>query len=413
MVVIYNIFIYMYLMVALLLSPFNRKAALWYNGRKGFFRKWEGFNSGGRKVIWFHCASLGEFEQCRPVIEEIRKLENNIFVLLTFFSPSGYEVRKDHPLADAVCYLPADTRSNSERFISTFSPSMAVFVKYEFWYNYLNALTGKRIPVYLISANFREDQIFFRWYGKWFCRMLHMFTRIFVQSESSLQLLSSVKVMDVTVAGDTRFDRVHSLSLSRREIPPVAVLSQGKFTIVAGSTWPPDHDLIIRFINETALDVNFIIAPHEIVDAEIDRLEAGIEKRAVRYSRAGNSESGKASVLIIDNIGLLSSLYSYGKLAYIGGGFGKNVHNILEACTYGLPVIFGPKHTNFREARELSVLQGAFPVYNYSEFRQTIEELAGFPDKLSRAGLTAKIYVQENTGASRIIAGSILNSVQI
>lgn len=409
MIIIYNIAIYLYRAALIILSPFNKKAGLWYRGRKNFFRQWKGFSPGNRKVIWVHCASLGEFEQGRPVIEEFRKREDDIFILLTFFSPSGYEIRKNYPLADAVCYLPSDTRANAEKFIRVFSPDMAVFVKYEFWYNYIAGLHRNKIPLYLISANFRAGQIFFKWYGKWFGKMLHMFSHIFVQSDSSGQLLNSLGVKQVTVAGDTRFDRVDSLKLSHREIPLAAAFSRGSFTIVAGSTWPADHDLLVRFVNEAKYDVKLIIAPHEINEDEIDKLESRFSKNTVRYSRAGNTGAGEATVLIIDNIGLLSSLYAYGALAYIGGGFGKGIHNILEACTHGLPVIFGPNYHKFREAKELVETGGAFPVNTYTDLLNRAGELIVTPALLENAGNTASNYVKDNTGASNTIVDKILS----
>lgn len=407
----YNLFIAFYSVALYLLSPFNRKAAFWHRGREGFFRQWQGFDSGGRKLIWFHCASLGEFEQGRPVIEEIKKRDENIFILLTFFSPSGFKIRKNYPLADAVCYLPADKPANARKFLATFKPDIAVFVKYEFWYNYIAGLKRRNIPFYLISANFRPDQVFFKWYGGWFRNMLHMYSHIFLQSDSSRQLLESYGVKNVSVAGDTRFDRVRSLAEKSVEIPAAAIFSHDYFTIVAGSTWPPDHSLWVRFMNETEYDVRLIIAPHEIDEVEIDKLQGQFRKKAVRYSCAGKIDLRAATILIIDNIGLLSSLYACGKFAYIGGGFGKGIHNILEACTYGLPVIFGPNYQKFREARELVEAGGAFSVKNYRGLLACADELIADSGILSRAGSIAADYVKNGIGASSLIADKILFSV--
>ena len=413
---LYNIAIYLYTGLIILLSPFHKKAGLWYRGRKGFFSRWENFDPGRRRVIWFHCASLGEFEQGRPVIEKIKEKDRDVFILLTFFSPSGYEIRKDYSLAGAVCYLPADTPANARKFISVFRPEIAVFVKYEFWHNYISVLSAAGIPLYLISANFRENQPFFRWYGKWFGKMLHRFSHIFVQGESSLELLRSVGVTRASVAGDTRFDRVHAIVRSRSEIPLASAFSQGSFTIVAGSTWPADEELLARFVREAGHRVKLIIAPHEIGEDRIGGLETRFGNRAIRYSNAGPSvPSGPSglsgtTVLIIDNIGLLSSLYHYGDIAYIGGGFGKGIHNVLEACTYGIPVIFGPNYRKFREARELTGLGAAFPVNNYDDFDAVASELITGPGKLTAAGRKAKDYVKKNLGASDIIVDKVLSS---
>jgi len=408
--IVYNIFINIYCIILFLVAPFNKKAALWYNGRKNFFEKYKGFDAGGRKVVWIHCASLGEFEQGRPVIEEIKNSDKNIFILLTFFSPSGYEIRKDYQFADAICYLPADTPSNARRFLELFRPDIALFVKYEFWYNYISLLKNKGIPLYLISANFRPGQIFFRWYGRWFKKMLQMFSHLFVQDENSLELLRPAGIANVSVAGDTRFDRVKALADSKKEIPAVAVFSGSKFTIVAGSTWGPDNNLWVRYMNEKGHDLKLIIAPHEINEAEIEKLADRFTGQVVRFSRSEGSEIKSARVLIIDNIGMLSSLYSYGRLAYIGGGFGKGIHNILEACTYAVPVIFGPNYRKFREARELVELGGAFPVEDYDTFCEKVDSLVNDDNQLAQAGIAAGNYVREGTGATRIIVEKVLSA---
>lgn len=406
--IIYNLSIALYTLFAILMSPFNLKARLWYGGRKGFFKKWKDFDSGGRRVIWFHCASLGEFEQGRPVIEEIKRRDPGVFILLSFFSPSGYEIRKDYPLAGAVCYLPADNPSNARRFIRKFNPCAAVFIKNEFWRNYISELSKNKIPVYLVSAGFRPGQIFFRWYGGWFLRILRMFSHIFVQDESSVVLLDSAGICNVSVAGDTRFDRVYALAAERRSLAVVESFSEGCFTIVAGSTWPPDNALLSRFINETAHDVNLIIAPHEIDEEGIQTLAGQFRKPALRYSRAGGSDIKAFRILIIDNIGMLSSLYYYGDLAYIGGGFGVGIHNILEACTYGIPVIFGPNYRKSREARELSGLGGAFSIENFTQLLERLNEMLVNKEMLTTSGKIAKSYVQSGVGATIRIVDKIL-----
>ncbi len=408
MKILYNTGIRLYSLLIPAAALFSRKAGLWIRGRKGFFSKYEGFDTRGRSVIWVHCASLGEFEQGRPVIEEIRKRDPSVFILLTFFSPSGYEVRSDYPGADLVCYLPADTPGNARRFVRTFSPSIAVFVKYEFWYNYISELSKKGIPLYLISANFRPGQIFFRWYGRWFAGMLRMFTHIFVQGEESALLLSSAGIDEVTVAGDTRFDRVVSIARSASRADAAAEFSGGALTVVAGSTWQPDHSLWARYMNGTPDSLKLIIAPHEIDIEEIDRLEEQFRLPVARFSRPDESDLRSARILIIDNIGMLSSLYAYGSLAYIGGGFGRNIHNILEACVYSIPVIFGPRYRNFREAVDLVRLGGAFPVSDYDSFSGKVDELTGNKDIRESAGSIAGGYVRSETGATRIIVDKIL-----
>ncbi len=342
------------------------------------------------------------------MIEEIKRRDENVFILLTFFSPSGLEVKKDYPRADAVCYLPADTALNARRFIDIFKPCMAVFVKYEFWYHYIAELNKRKIPLYLISANFRADQIFFRWYGSWFAGMLHMFTHIFVQSDDSERLLKSAGVENVSVSGDTRFDRVHALASATADIPAAAAFSAGSFTIVAGSTWPEDHSLLVRFMNRTEHNVKLIIAPHEIYENEIDELASRFTPPVVRFSSSGTADLKSAGILVIDNVGMLSSLYAYGKLAYVGGGFGKGIHNILEACTHGLPVIFGPRYKKFREARELVQLGGAFAIDNYSSFHQKAGEMIVNEKVLIKAGRTAGEYVKSGTGAGNYIVEHIL-----
>jgi 3-deoxy-D-manno-octulosonic-acid transferase len=410
MSVVYNFVITLYSFVISLMSPFKEKAGLWYQGRKGFFRKYHDFNKKDRTLIWIHCASLGEFEQGRPVIEEIKKRDETIFILLTFFSPSGLEIRKDYPLADLVCYLPADSPSNARRFIKLFNPDLAVFVKYEFWYNYLSYLKKNNIPLFLISANFRPDQIFFKWYGSWFSQMLHLYSHIFVQSESSLRLLNSAGIENVTVAGDTRFDRVYALASGSREIGVVADFSAGKFTLVAGSTWPADHDLLVRYFNDTTNKFKLIIAPHEINEKEIEKLAGRFNKAVLRYSASSVSDPAKAEVLIIDNIGILSSVYRYAGFAYIGGGFGRGIHNILEASTHDLPVVFGPNYRNFLEATELVGLGGAFPVNSYTDFSKTADELINDENHLIRAGRIAGTYVRSRIGATGKIVNKILIS---
>lgn len=385
-------------------SLFNRKARLWKEGRKNLFDKLR--SVAADDTIWVHCASLGEFEQGRPLIEKIKEKYPRYKILLTFFSPSGYEIRKNYPLADAVTYLPLDTRRNAKRFISIVKPTKAYFIKYEFWYFFLKELKKNNIPVYLVSANFRENQIFFRWYGQWYKKILFLFTHIFVQHASSAELLKRHGIAHCSVSGDTRFDRVCEIAARAKEDTAIEVFKQNKSVLIAGSTWPEDEKLLVRLINECANPLRYIIAPHEIHPFHLDALQAALTKRSVRYSQAINQKKIDADVLIIDNIGMLSSLYRYGTIAYIGGGFGKGIHNILEAAVFGMPVLFGPRYHKFNEAIELAQEGGAFPVDNYAELTSRVNLLITHPDQLARAGEIARHYVQKNKGATEKIINS-------
>lgn len=383
-------------------SFFNPKARLWIRGRKGIFSRMEEKVKNDR-VIWFHAASLGEFEQGRPVMEEIRHRSPEYKILLTFFSPSGYEIRKNYSGADYVFYLPLDTKQNAARFIALIKPTMAIFIKYEFWYHYLVHLHKNHIPVYLISGIFRPGQIFFQWYGKWFRKMLSYYDHLFVQNQESLALLHSISVHNAIVAGDTRFDRVRQIAASTHEIPVAARFKGDHLCIVAGSTWPGDEDLLIRYINSCDETVKFILAPHEIHEEHIRRIIPQLKRPFVRYSEAKDNTVPDKQVLIIDNIGLLSSLYRYGDVAYIGGGFGKGIHNILEAATFGLPVLFGPNYEKFNEAVELTGLGGAVSVAGMEELKTRLNHwLSDKADRL-RAGMVSKEFVHRKAGATSAI----------
>jgi len=348
----YSLAIYLYYLGIYFASFFNAKARQWIDGRKKIFRQ-IGDKVDHTGVIWIHVASLGEFEQGRPVIEEIRQHYSQHKILLTFFSPSGYEVRKNYNGADFIFYLPLDTDYNAKKFIKMVQPTMAIFVKYEFWYHYLHQLKQNHIPVYLISGIFRPQQLFFKWYGSWFRKILGNFNHFFLQNPISVDLLHSLSFQNVTMAGDTRFDRVLQIAAATREIAVASRFKGEHLCLVAGSTWPEDELLLIQYINGCTKPVKFIMAPHEIHEDHIQQILRQLKKPVIRFSEAENAVISDKTVLIIDNIGMLSSLYKYGDLAYIGGGFGKGIHNILEAAAFSLPVIFGPHYKKFNEAVEL------------------------------------------------------------
>ncbi|HOP00185.1 MAG TPA: glycosyltransferase N-terminal domain-containing protein [Bacteroidales bacterium] len=400
---LYNLGIFLYRFIATLVSPFNRKAALWVKGQKETFKVLQKNIVRGEKYFWFHCSSLGEFEQGRPVMEALGKEKPEYKILLTFFSPSGYEIRKKWPLADVVCYLPSDTPSGARRFIRMVRPEGAVFVKYEFWSNYISELNTQGIPLYLISAVFRPGQIFFRWYGGFFRAMLYKFRWIFVQDEESKNLLGRQGIVNVTVAGDTRFDRVLKIVSESKDIPVLEQFRGGEKLFLAGSSWKPDEEIIAGYINSNPAKMKWVFAPHEIDDENIRRLERLFTVRCTRFSRFGEGDKD-ARVLIIDNIGMLSSAYRYAFIAEVGGGFGKGIHNVLEPACWGIPVLFGPVHGKFREAVELIEAGGAAVFRNNDEFGSVIDRWLSDDNLYRKAAKTAGNYVVKNSGATaRII----------
>lgn len=414
MLFLYNLGIRVYCLIIVLSSVFNKKARLWVRGRRDIFKQISEKVVPGSEIIWFHCSSLGEFEQGRPLMEKFRENMPGKKILLTFFSPSGYEIRKKYPGADYIFYLPADTRKNASRFLEIVKPGMALFVKYEFWYHYLTQLKKSGIKTYLVSGIFRPQQIFFRSYGKWFRQILKSFTHFFLQDEESASLLKSIGINNFTVCGDTRFDRVFSIAGKATDLPVIQSFCSGKMTLVAGSTWPPDEEIIVKFINENKLPVRFIIVPHEIHEYGIRQLVDSIKVKTTRYSSITNTALADdpalngAEVMIIDTIGILSSVYKYGNIAYIGGGFGKGIHNILEAATFGLPVIFGPNFKKFREATDLVRLKSAFPIENYNSFASILNGLLNDQQLYTEAGESAKNYVRSNLGSTDYITKFIL-----
>jgi 3-deoxy-D-manno-octulosonic-acid transferase len=381
------------------MSFFNKKAQLWIRGRANNAIK-PHFG-----CIWFHFASLGEFEQGRPVLEQIKAIYPGKSIVITFFSPSGYEIRKNTPLADAVYYLPLDTAGNAKAFIDTLQPEMAIFTKYEYWYHFFNQLQQQQIPLYIISGIFRPGQVFFKWYGGLHRKMLTMVSHFFVQDAASKNLLQTLQKDNVTVSGDTRFDRVWDNAQHPKELPLIAAFKDGKKLFVAGSTWPKDEELLAGLVNLYP-GWKFIFAPHEIGEEKINHLVSLLPAdQAIRFSQISNRKSQISDyrVLVIDNIGMLSSLYQYGEVAYIGGGFGVGIHNTLEAAAFGLPVIFGLNYQRFREARELIELKAGISISNIDELKQAAALLMDddiYRDETSRR---IKQYVEDNTGATASI----------
>lgn len=407
---LYDLGIRLYYLGILAASLFNRKAGQWIRGRKGWRQELERGTDAGSEYIWFHCSSLGEFEQGRSVLEAIRKEFPSKKILLTFFSPSGYEVRKNYPGADHIAYLPLDTHKNARHFLDTVNITLAYFVKYEFWFHFITELNSRKIPTYLISAIFRKEQVFFRSYGGWYRKMLHGFDCLFLQDPASGELLKQHRITHFRVSGDTRFDRVHEIARNATEISLVKEFAGSQPVLVAGSTWPRDEELLCSFINETDSEWKYILVPHEINPAHIQKLKEQISKQTLIYSEMQAEALPDASVLIIDAIGLLSSLYRYGQIAYIGGGFGKGIHNTLEAATFGLPVVFGPRFDRFREAKELIQSGAGHPVHDLASLRSTLKRFFDKPELLKTSGKAAADYVNTKIGATSDIVNSTFKS---
>ncbi len=404
---LYNISIFSYYLLILAASLVNKKAGLWLRGRKRIFSRLKTAINPDDKIVWFHCSSLGEFEQGRPVIEAYKIKYPQHKILLTFFSPSGYEIRKDYKQADYVFYLPLDTKANAKKFIDITKPEKAFFIKYEYWYNYLNILHKKDIPVYMVSAIYRKEQHFFKWYGFWFRNHLKNIKHIFVQNDESVSLLNKIGINQVTVSGDTRFDRVSAILKDDRSFPLIEQFVDGSKVLMAGSSWEKDEDIIKYLFLQKRDDLKFIIAPHLIDDGHINTLISKFEDAQIRYSELVNHKSedifkGKR-VLIIDSIGILSYLYKYCNIAYIGGGFGSGIHNILEAAVFGKPVIFGPNYYKFGEALDLASMEGAFSIKDKKSFVIIADKLLKNEMLRSKVSEICKNYVKLKTGATDII----------
>jgi 3-deoxy-D-manno-octulosonic-acid transferase len=399
----YNLGIRIYYLLLVVGSLYHQKARHWLKGRKYWQVKMEEKISSSDSVIWFHASSLGEFEQGRPIIEQYRREYPEHKILVTFFSPSGYDIRRDYKGADYIFYLPLDTRRNAREFLRIAHPDRVIFIKYEFWYNFLKEIRQSKSELVLISAIFRPGQIFFKKYGKWFRNMLHFFDHIFVQDGASFNLLQNVGIDHVTIAGDTRFDRVAEIARESKHIEIAKRFSEGYFTYICGSTWEKDEDIICDYINQSTTGSRFIIAPHEISPAHIAQIQKKLDRKAALFSQSESESFEKVKVLIIDNIGILSSIYRYGKMAYIGGGFGVGIHNILEAAVYGMPVVFGPNFRKFREAVELVKEGGAFPVNSYEELKPLCDNFRENEKSLKKASEATKAFVNMNLGATEVI----------
>ena len=391
---LYNISIQLYVIAIRFAALFNAKAKLWTKGRKAIFQKIEEVTKGERNIVWFHCASLGEFEQGKPIIEGYKQKYPSHKILLTFFSPSGFEIRKNTPLADFVSYLPADTKSNAKKFISIVKPIKVIFIKYEFWFNYMAELKKQNIPFYSVSAIFRDGQMFFKY--KWWAEQLKNVTHFFVQDKNSAELLKSVGFKNTTISGDSRFDSVLSTTQNPKSFPLIKQFCKTKPTIIYGSTWLKDETLLSQFIKENP-QYNYIIAPHEMHHISHLQKQTG----AQLFSTSNTENINSNNVLIMDSIGILSSIYQYANIAYIGGGFGSGIHNILEAVTFGLPVIFGPNYQKFNEATKLIALGGAKSISNYTELTLAIDSFANFDQTI------ATNYIKNSTRTTATILESL------
>ena len=400
---LYDIGIFLLRGVLGLLALFNEKINLFVTGRKSTFENLEKAIEKGDRTLWFHCASLGEFEQGRPVIEALSARNPDYKIVLTFFSPSGYEVQKDYPLADVIVYLPLDTKKNAKKFLEVVHPTLAVFVKYEFWPNILSELKNQEIPTYLISGIFREDQIFFKGYGGWMRKALLGFSHFFVQNSHSLALLKTLGIQEATLSGDTRFDRVYSLLEKDNTLPFLKDFTSGRTTIVAGSTWPKDEELLTDFINNCKLDeVVFIIAPHQMDPARFQKLKGSISKKSLLYSEGVPNKDIR--VFIVDTIGLLTKIYSYADVSYVGGGFDREgVHNVLEPAVFGAPVLIGPVFDKYQEAVDLVERKGCIVAKDAGSFERNLSALVSIPEFRKKTGEICRKFIAENTGATQII----------
>lgn len=386
------------------LAPFHPKARLMVQGRRALFNKIEAALAGNQHpVAWFHCASLGEFEQGRPLMEQFSRLYPEYRIVLTFFSPSGYEVRKNYAGAHQVFYLPMDCPSHARQFLDLVNPQLAVFVKYEFWYNYLLELHRRGIPAISVSAIFRPGQLFFKPYGGFYRNMLQSFTHIFTQNEASARLLQQAGIHQASVAGDTRFDRVLQTAAAVKTIPVVEEFKGNKPVFMIGSSWPQDMTILLPFIRQWAGRLKFLIAPHEIHEQEIKELQDSLPGLALRFSEATPEKAADYPVLIVDNIGMLSSLYAYGSFAFIGGAFGKGLHNTLEAAVFGLPLFFGPVYHKFQEALDLVQLGVAFPVHSTAELEEKFTPVFNSAAQQEVIRQQAKTYIRKQAGATDLI----------
>ena len=397
----YNLVIFLYLCGVAIASLFNEKVRKMWRGERQAIRTIKEKIDPNAQYVWFHAASLGEFEQGRPLMEQLRREHPEYKILLTFFSPSGYEVRKNYEGADIICYLPLDTILNARRFLRTIRPVMAFFIKYEFWYNYLHILRHRGIPVYSVSSIFRPGQVFFRWYGKQYSRVLKCFTHFFVQNEVSRELLSTIGIDNVTVVGDTRFDRVLQIKEAAKQLPVVEQFKGNSKCFIAGSSWQPDEEIFIPWLNEHK-DWKVVIAPHVIGEDHLQQIERMLEgRKVVRYTEATEENVKGAEVLIVNCFGLLSSIYHYADVTYVGGGFGVGIHNTLEAAVWDVPVFFGPNNQRFQEAQGLKNCGGGLEIANADDFLRYMKGFEEHPELMKELGEKAGQYVASLAGATQ------------
>ncbi|MBT8300140.1 MAG: 3-deoxy-D-manno-octulosonic acid transferase [Maribacter sp.] len=397
---IYNLIIHITWFHLKIVALFHPKIKLFVQGRRQTYSILKNKIRKENKLIWVHTASLGEFEQGLPIIERLKSTYPNYQLLVTFFSPSGFEVKKNSDVADAVVYLPLDTRKNAKRFLEMVNPSLAIFVKYEIWPNYLKELKEKQVPVLLISAMFRKEQVFFKWYGGIMRKALGTFTHFFVQDNTSVALLEGIKLTNTTISGDTRFDRVAEILERNNKLSFMESFKGNKICFVAGSTWPEDEELIVKFINETQKQLKFVLAPHNIKAEHIQSLKKSIAKKVLLYSEIGKNDTSSCQVIIINTVGLLTKIYSYADIAYVGGAFATGLHNTLEPAVFGIPILIGPKYKGFNEAAKLVAKKGILVTTNYDEFTASLDALLDNPDHIKNTGTINSNFVKENIGAS-------------
>lgn len=410
MLFLYNIITLLAAQLLKIVALFSPKMKLFVDGRKSVFQTLADKIQTSDKTIWFHAASLGEYEQGLPVIEAIKEQFPTHKIVVTFFSPSGYEVRKNNSVANVTVYLPLDTISNAKQFIKLVHPEMAFFIKYEYWPNYLNELKNQNIKTYLISGILRENQAFFKWYGGFYKNALKTFDYFFVQNESSKTLLQSIGFNNVKVSGDTRFDRVVSILERDNSLDFIEQFKDNKTTIVIGSSWPKDESLLVNYINQSSDDVKFIIAPHNIKSEQIQELKNAVSKKTILYSEKNNVDLSNSNVFIIDTIGILTKIYSYADIAYVGGGFGNpGVHNILEPATFGVPVVIGPNYSHFAEATALVNMEGCISIQNQIQLNEAFDLLLHNEDERLEKGHICSTFVQMNKGATQTIMNHILS----
>ncbi|MDN3674771.1 glycosyltransferase N-terminal domain-containing protein [Flavobacterium branchiarum] len=408
MLFLYNLIVIIVSFLLKIVALFSRKIKLFVDGRKSVFTTLQEKINLTDKTIWFHAASLGEYEQGLPVIEKIKEKYPSHKIIVTFFSPSGYEVRKNNTVADVTLYLPLDTKQNAKQFLKLVHPEMVFFIKYEFWPNYLNELKKNNTPTYLVSGIFRDNQIFFKWYGGFYKKALDAFTYFFVQNESSKNKIESIDYKNVIISGDTRFDRVVAILERNNTLDFISEFKNNTPTIVIGSSWPKDEALLTQYINTTKEQVKFIIAPHNIKPEQITALQNSITKKTILFSEKEGKNLADNDVFIIDTVGILTKIYSYATIAYVGGGFGNpGVHNILEPATFGLPIVIGPNYSHFAEAIELVQLGGCISITNATELENAFNNLISNQSYLAEKGLICKSYVQEKKGATDTIMNAI------